>query len=360
MWSKLLTRFKKRQAKPSYENVVCANCKTQFSGKFCPNCGQAVTDYDKPFSFVFYNFMGEFFAFDTRFFRTFIALLFKPGILTKEYMEGRRVRYAPPFRIFVFVSFILFLLLQNYTNRGLTSVLDADLKDAKIGLDSTYQAVDSLVNIARMEMDSSEALVVDSILSQNGIMSDSKVDSTLHFNGNLASFRNTRNLRKALTKFAVGLEEKLEKEENPKERARIREHIRLCRSPEQGMAKILQYISWAFFLLLPILALLLKLVYARRKQNYIRHLVFSIHIHAFIYVVMIVLVGLYRITNANLEPLTVFMALAVPVYLIMAMKKFYEQGIRKTIAKFLFVTFIYNIIFLALVIGASLNALSII
>ena len=59
MWSKILARFKRKQAETNYENVVCANCEAQFTGRFCSDCGQAVKDYDKPFSFVFYNFMGD-------------------------------------------------------------------------------------------------------------------------------------------------------------------------------------------------------------------------------------------------------------------------------------------------------------
>lgn len=357
---KFLSRLKRNKEEHNYENVVCANCETQFSGRFCPNCGQAVREYDKPFSFVFYNFMGDFFAFDTRFFRTIAALLFKPGYLSKEYIEGRRVRYAPPFRIFVFVSFVLFLLLQNYTNRGLTTVLDSDIGDSKIGLDSTSAVtLDSVINIAKLEMDAEEVAATDSLLNKIGITTDSTTEEKLHFNANLASFRDTRDLRAALNKFAVVFEEKLEKEEDPKQQIKLREHIRLCRSPEQGMAKILQYISWAFFLLLPIFALILKLVYVRRKQNYMRHLIFSIHIHAFIYIIMTLVVGTYMLFNGNVGFITTLLTFCIPVYFVIALKKFYGQTIGKVILKFFAVSFLYNIIFLVVVIGAVLNALSI-
>lgn len=362
MWSEILSRFKRNKPEVDSVNVVCTNCETNFSGKFCPNCGQAVKEYDKPFSFVFYNFLGDFFAFDSRFFRTFVALLFKPGFLSKEYIKGRRVRYAPPFRIFVFVSFVLFLLLQNYTNRGLTTVLDSDINDANFGLDSvSLIAVDSIMDEAKQEFDSSEVAAADSFLNKYGVGLDTTSgDTSIHFNGSLASFRDTRDLRQVLNKFAGVLETKLEKEEDPKERTKMREHIRLCRSPEQGMAKILEYISWAFFLLLPIFALILKLVYIRRKHNYMRHLVFSIHIHAFIFMVMILIVGMYMTFSGNIEILTSIVILAIPVYFVIAMKKFYGQGMGKTIVKFLAVSFLYNIVFFVVVIGAALNALKII
>ena len=112
--------FKRERETVSQENAICKNCETQFSGRFCPDSGQSIREYDRPFSFIILNFAGDFFAFDTRFFQTFSALLFKPGFLTKENFEGRRVKYVPPFRVFIFISFVLFFLLQIITNRGLS------------------------------------------------------------------------------------------------------------------------------------------------------------------------------------------------------------------------------------------------
>lgn len=359
MLSKLREHFKSEKEKSVPQDVTCANCKTNFDGRFCPNCGQSLKEYDKPFSFVFYNFLGDFFAFDTRFFRTIVTLLFKPGKLSKEYIEGRRVSYAPPFRIFVFVSFVLFLLLQTYTNRGLTTVLDSEMSDSLVGKDSTALiSVDSIITLGYAEMDSVEIAEADSLLKNIGIDKDSLADEDYKFNANLASFRDTRDLRTVLAKVAVQLEEKLENEEDAEKRLQLREHIRLCRSPEQAMAKILEYISWAFFLMLPIFALILKLIYIRRKRNYMRHLIFSIHIHAFIYVVMIVNVSMYMIFSGNIEAITAMLMLAVPVYFIIAMKKFYGQSVGKVFLKFMVASFFYNIIFIVVVLSAVLNALN--
>lgn len=374
MWRKFFDRFKRKRNEADYQNVVCGNCDTKFSGHFCPNCGQAVKEYDKPFSFLFYNFLGDFFAFDTRFFKTLFALLIKPGFLTKEYFAGRRIRYAPPIRIFIFVSFVLFLMLQTYTNKGLTTVLDSDFKDGKlVSLDSTsLVTADSIFNNVKMEIDEEDKAVADSVLGHFGLgldtlatseiddSSDTTASEDLDFKLNLESFRDTRDLRQTLMKFSNVLEERLEKEEDPVKRMEIREQIRLCRSPESAMAKILQYISWAFFLLLPIFALLLKLIYIRRKYNYMRHLIFSIHIHSFIYLIMIIVVGLYMSLNVDLEVVSSLIVFAIPIYLIIAMKKFYGQRIVKVLVKFVVVSFLYNISFLALVVFAILNALSVV
>jgi len=362
MWYKLKERFKGNNSDAGHIDVVCLNCETKFSGHYCPNCGQAFKEYDKPFGFIIYNFLGDFFAFDTRFFKTLIALVAKPGFLTKEYFAGRRVRYAPPFRIFVFVSFVLFLLLQIYTNRGLNTVLDYDLKDSNIGLDSTSLVLaDSIIGETTDEMTHQEKMAVDSFVENDLNLIDNITIGGSNTKLEMGSlFKDTRDLRKALNNCAEELEVKLENETNPEKQADLREYIRLCRSPESAMAKILKYISYAFFLLLPIFALLMKFVYIRRKQNYMRHLVFSIHIHSFIFLVLTLILGMFLfIEGEEMLKLSFVIVLLIPLYIIIAIKKVYGQSVRKVIAKFFVVSFLYNIIFFLVVLFASLDAINV-
>ena len=356
MWSKLKASLKKKPGE-AHVDVVCKNCETTFTGHYCPNCGQSVRDFDRPFSFILYNFVGDFFSFDTRFFKSLLALVVRPGFLTKEYFEGRRVRYAPPFRIFIFVSFVLFLLLQNYTNRGLTNVLDSELS----ALDSaSTSSLDSIIKQMNTNISPEEKLVLDSMLASRGVQVDSNGVDLANFSFDMESFRDTRDLRFRLNVLANTLEKRLETETDPKERMKLREYIGLCRSPENAMAKILEYISWAFFLLLPLFALILKLAYIRRKKRYMRHLVFSIHIHSFIFIVLTIIVALYLLFDSNLYAIVTVLLFTVPVYFIIAMKKFYGQGIMKVIFKFLTVTFLYNIVFMTVLIVTVLNAIGLI
>jgi len=355
MWSKLKERLKRKPAAP-HENVVCKNCGTIFTGHYCPNCGQAVRDFDRPISFIFYNFLGDFFAFDTRFFRTLFLLIVRPGFLTKEYFDGRRVRYAPPFRIFIFVSFLLFLLLQNYTNRGLTYVLDNEIT----ALDSSSVSLDSLIKQANSNIDSTDKAELDSLLVLSGVDLDSASVGLSNLQLNMDSFRRKGGPRGELNNLADKMEKELETETDPKKRMKLREYIGLCRSPENAVAKILEYISWAFFLLLPLFALILKLAYIRRNKRYMRHLIFSIHIHSYIFIIFTIIVGLLLLFDAGLKNIVLILLLSVPVYFIVAMKKFYGQGIFKVILKFFTVTFLYNVVFMTVLVIAVLNAIGVI
>jgi hypothetical protein len=103
----------------------CKNCEHEFQGRFCLNCGQVSCRIQRPFGFLLYDIFGNFFAFDTRLLKTGRDLLLKPGFITAEFFAGRRMRYAPPVRILVFLSFVLFLLLQTLSNRSLQQTPDS-------------------------------------------------------------------------------------------------------------------------------------------------------------------------------------------------------------------------------------------
>ena len=344
-WPELLRRLHRQKEMLPHENVTCKNCGTEFSGHYCPNCGQAVKEFDRPFSFVFFNFVGDFFSFDTRFFKTIFRLLFFPGKITADFFEGKRVRYAPPFRIFIFVSFILFFVLQIYSNRGLTKILDS-----------------SLSNNENVRLDSVSMLVADSLIAE--LNNTPGIDST-KANNIISGINNgisgrSKSSRQLLDKLAVYFENQLNEETDTEKQARYREYIRMCRSPEDAWAKILKYMSWIFFFLLPVFALVLKLFYIRRGQNYIRHLIFSTHLHSFLFIDFFLIILLNMLFSNFPGEITLLLFAVFPVYFIVALKKFYGQNIGKVFVKFLGISMIYNIIFWIAVGVVFMNALSLV
>ncbi len=333
----------KKEPEPAPQNITCKNCDTEFSGHYCPNCGQAVKEFDRPFSFVIYNFFGDFFSFDTRFFKTFYRLLFFPGKLTVDFFEGKRVRYAPPFRIFIFVSFILFFLLQVYTNQGLNRILDSSEKKTKdLALDSVYSQVKDSVLTKLKEHPEIDSIKINNI--SMGLENE--------------MFNSSGNRRQSLDKFANYFEKKLAEEPDGRQRGIYQGIIRFCRSPEDSSAKLLKYLSWAFFLLLPVFALILKLSYIRRHQNYVRHLIFSIHIHSFLFLDFFLIILLNMLFDNFPGKITSFLFLIFPVYFIIAMKRFYKHSIGRAIVKFIGISFLYNIVFWVVVGFVFLNALT--
>ncbi|NTV18450.1 MAG: DUF3667 domain-containing protein [Bacteroidales bacterium] len=103
---------------------ICKNCETEFIGHYCPNCAQSVRDLDRPFIVMVFDIMANMWAFDTRVFKTFKSLLFRPGEMAHDYAEGKRARYMPPFRLYIFTSIIFFLLLNISMGDQIKSGID--------------------------------------------------------------------------------------------------------------------------------------------------------------------------------------------------------------------------------------------
>src|SRR5262245_64238219 len=87
----------------------CANCGAQVADRYCGHCGQ-----DSHVSLSLGHFMHEFvegmFHVDSTFWRTFLTLLTRPGLVTEQYLGGRRRSYAPPFRSYLVISIIYFVI----------------------------------------------------------------------------------------------------------------------------------------------------------------------------------------------------------------------------------------------------------
>ena len=100
-----------------YLNGPCPNCGTEINGHFCSNCGQSAKDLKRPFFGLFRDMLGDVFSFDGRLWRTIPALMFRPGHITRAYIDGKRMRYVPPFRLFLIASVVFFLVAFAITGR---------------------------------------------------------------------------------------------------------------------------------------------------------------------------------------------------------------------------------------------------
>lgn len=94
------------------KSPVCLNCGYQIGdSRYCPNCGQQNSDKQVSIKYLLDDFLGDYFTFDSKFFRSFFPLLTKPGFLTKEYNSGKRTNYILPLRLYIFTTFFFFLII---------------------------------------------------------------------------------------------------------------------------------------------------------------------------------------------------------------------------------------------------------
>lgn len=88
----------------------CRNCGAALSARYCGECGQRALDRDeRRFGHLLREAFGAMFSLDGRFWRTFIALLFRPGRLSRDYIDGRRTYWLAPFTIFILANLVYFL-----------------------------------------------------------------------------------------------------------------------------------------------------------------------------------------------------------------------------------------------------------
>ena len=96
---------------PQPLTLVCANCHGTLTGEYCAACGQR----HEPHIHTVAHFAGEAFESishaDSRLWRTLWYLLARPGFLTREFFDGKRVRYLPPFRLYLVISVLFFVVV---------------------------------------------------------------------------------------------------------------------------------------------------------------------------------------------------------------------------------------------------------
>ena len=84
----------------------CANCGARLDGAYCSQCGQEAVDLHRPFRKLLSEVIDDALSLDTRLARTIRPLLFRPGVVTRDYLAGRRVAHVPPLRTYLISALV--------------------------------------------------------------------------------------------------------------------------------------------------------------------------------------------------------------------------------------------------------------
>ncbi len=284
--------------KTGNESRKCQNCGHEGSESFCSKCGQSFADINKPLKTVISEIL-DVFDFDHRIFHSIVPFLFKPGFLAREYLLGRRRKYISPFRLYFLLSLVFFFLAQT-TSKKVAEEQDTNWINITDDANEVISANDSLAI---------ELLKNDSIFAP-------KNDSI-----NTAKTIRRAKINKRLRGSAVDA----------------------LSNKDVFVQNFYQSISYILFLLMPIFALLLKLLYIRRRVYYIEHLIFSINMHSFVLLILTVIILLSLIIGEN-DGYVLLLLLTIPIYFAAGMKQFYQQPYWKIIIKEIILMFLYTII----------------
>jgi hypothetical protein len=342
---------------PERKEKDCLNCGTIVQGRYCHVCGQENVVPKESFWHTVTHFFYDIMHFDTKFFITLKDLLFRPGFLSKEYMLGRRASYLHPIKMYVFTSAIFFLIFFSFfkneatvktnSNLPLSNKERADIiremekKLSKDKKDSLFMQQLAFIK------DTSRPVTVKDIPGKGDFIS---------FTGtHYSSFEEYDSIQKTLpsSKRDGWFVRRVVKKQ-------IQINERFHEDPDEALKEfldnVLHRLPYMLFISLPLFALILKLVYIRRKQfYYVDHGIFTIHLYIFSFILLLVVFGLNALKKLTglgiIDWIVGFLFVGLLFYLYKGMRNFYGQRRAKTFLKFIFVAFFSFIMMLILLLA---------
>jgi hypothetical protein len=343
---------------PAPVTLVCANCAASLAGEYCGHCGQR----HEPHVHTVGHFAGEAFESishaDSRVWRTLLYLLIRPGFLTREFFAGRRIRYLPPFRLYLVIS-VLFFLVVGLSGRGesgveidqpktaqdvaaLNKVADELASDQAGALgESRGKVAEKLRAIAARqaaELAAKPPAGPDAAKTGAAAADDDSVNITPvdGVDGGITDFCNEFKTGNAHSKTPGN--------------ANRQSVLSWCkRYEDRGVGAVGEGIAHniprAMFVFLPLLALCMKLMYWRPKRYYVEHLLFMVHNHAFVFLAtaIVLLIGMIPFVGDYIWLLGWATFLYMAWYIYRAMRNYYGQGRGLTIVKYFALGYTYFI-----------------
>ena len=356
----------------------CPNCGALLDGPYCSQCGQKAENRIKPLWHMVNEVLDAIFELDLRVLYTLPKFLFLPGRLTNEYINGRRRRYIRPFRLYLFATFLLFTtlaltrpgnsplaslslqeeppavvvdttasadgparpvlvssVLAGQSAAGQREVMDALTQSLPDSIVARFRAGDSL-QVDRfetwlrdqMQMPADSAVVDSSVFAQ---MDPQASSDESYFGTPSEREKIAQVIRDSLS---IGLTVTGDSATNAQiERLMRQKMARAVENPRDFVGALIDRMPYMMFLLLPVFALLLKLMYLRAGRLYMEHLIFTLHMHALAFFAFTAGVLMEEWGSPWVQEAGFWVLLSPFLYLFLAMRRVYKQSFLKTAFK---------------------------
>lgn len=343
--------MKKRRKTP-----LCLNCgqRLEKHHEFCSKCGQENTDSNLPIGMILQDFFSNTLAFDSRLFHSIVPFFFKPGYLSAMYREGKRAAYVNPFRLYLVISLFFFfflslLLTKDYGDQDVIQLEETEEEITQAQKDSVVQVTTQGFRKGLEALDSANAEKQFMQLPEGKKLVDyaDTTNANKEFLGiSGEAYDKYKKYRKvdSISDEALLDTMKLEKHFLRKVTRQMRKIQN--KDSEVFLSYVLKNIPLMMFLLIPLFAFLLKILYFRQRETlYISHLIHGIHLHSFSYLIYGLLSCFLYFNESYSDEqkgwaFTIFFFVA-SFYSLFSFHRFYEQGWAKTIFKFLIMGFLY-------------------
>jgi len=342
---------------PPAESPDCLNCGTRLKGQYCGNCGQRSRSRLISLWELISDAFGDLFEIDSRLWQTLVPLMIRPGQLTHDYLQGRRARYMPPFRMYLVLSLLFFVVAFFDPREELGLLFEPEPEQTSgTAADVEIAVPDEVVDEAQQVLNE---LAADGVLPDIELPENADTDNhgfllKLDDDGEEIEVNGDCNVESADLEELPGW---IARRLTPERLKRVCEKTQI----DGGKAfvdKLLDNIPAALIVLLPLMALVLKALYPLSKRYYVEHLLFFVHFHAFFFLILTLQILLMRISTLFAIPeaipivTVVVTSFYVPVYLFKSMRRVYGQGRFVALLKFIVLLISYTIGFLATMMGA--------
>ena len=243
------------------ELPTCKNCGAPLTGEYCANCGQRDYDFNRSFGEIGAELAESFFNWDMKLIRAVYDLIFRPGLLTKDYLAGKRASQVPPLRFYLFVSILYFLVASFSPGSPLQiNSPQANVPVADLQLDpqtkATVQKAQEAYEAAKKKNPDSTEVWINDLLRER--------------------MKHLDEIQKA-----------------------IKEHY-----------------PTLIFALLPVFALITRIVFRRARLGFLSHLVMALHLHSFFFLFSVAAGGWAKLAGALSSSLGGVIDLAAGIYLV--------------------------------------------
>jgi Protein of unknown function (DUF3667) len=122
------------------QEANCLNCGTPLTGRYCSNCGQHAHVH-RTLSAFGHDFMHGVLHFEGKIWRTIPLLAWKPGELTRRYIDGQRASFVSPIALFLFCVFLMFAVVGLTSSTARVSAKAAADATQELGRDQQKLAI---------------------------------------------------------------------------------------------------------------------------------------------------------------------------------------------------------------------------
>jgi Protein of unknown function (DUF3667) len=368
----------------------CLNCRATLVGQYCGQCGQRATNRLISLWELIRDAFGDLFELDSRLWRTLVPLLARPGQLTRDYLEGRRARYMPPFRMYLVLSVLFFVVAFSDWRDQFEIFFEPEQGDetAAAPPDAAETArIDAARSEERAQIREAldqlvrEGVIDESLVGPGGVIALPDEEAAADAEPAAPSPSpppapgSIRTDDSGAPVFSIGDGDIIDCKSNRFEVTTLPGWMQRRLTParlqhlcerwkvtgDKGFTRaLLDRVPAALILLLPLMALVQKFLYPLSRRYYVEHLLFFVHFHSFLFLLLTLqilwarLIGVLGLNEALSVLPIVASSFYVPFYLFVSMRRVYGQGRFLTFLKFSVLLVAYSVGFSLILLGALL------